>query len=108
MKEHKSHVAFSAIYDKATSMAEDPEIMHRRKCQQGTQDVRHTYKALYDSIHDNTKSQIAQRYKSLDSMRFLELLDGRTFPEDASTSLLKTLWQFIWYCAEEIQGNIAK
>ena len=38
---HKSDVAFSAIYEKAASMTEDPEIMHRRKCRQGTQDVRH-------------------------------------------------------------------
>jgi hypothetical protein len=46
-------------------MTEDPEIMHRRKRRLGTEDVRHTYKALHDSVHDNIKSQIAQMYKSL-------------------------------------------
>lgn len=72
MEEHKSDIAFSVIYEYAASMIEDLEIMHMRWHRQGTQDVRHTYKALCDSIQDNIKSQIAQVQK-------LELLDASQF-----------------------------
>ena len=41
MEEQKSDVAFSAIYEKTASVKEDPDIMHRRKRRQGTQDLRH-------------------------------------------------------------------
>ncbi|CAB1343272.1 unnamed protein product, partial [Coregonus sp. 'balchen'] len=62
-------VAKNRESDKHNGRAQqDPERMHMRWRRQGTWNVRLTYKVLYDSIQDNIKSQIAQRYKSWDSM----------------------------------------
>ncbi|XP_021446987.2 zinc finger MYM-type protein 1 [Oncorhynchus mykiss] len=126
IEEHKSEEEFSAIYQKASNMTDDPELMHRRKRRQGTQDVLQTYKSLYDSIHDNIKTQIAQRFQSLDSRRYMELLDDEKFesfrsefPANAMESLSQSYGCFfnmeklknelqVFYCGEELQGNSRK
>lgn len=101
MEELKSEGAFDAIYSKAVDMTEDPEVMHRRKRRQGQQNQREVYKTLYDSIHSSLSSQIAQRFRHLDRLRFMELLDvekfetfNTDFPTDALTNLSETYGHF--------------
>ncbi|XP_030635036.1 uncharacterized protein LOC115816208 [Chanos chanos] len=75
LDELKSERAFDKTYSKAATVTEDPELAHSRKRRQGQQDQRQVYKTLYDSIHDNIRAQVTQRFQHLDRLHFMELLD---------------------------------
>lgn len=95
LDELKVQSAFDKIYARAASLTEDPDLSHRVK--RRLLNPRQSYRALYDSIHDNLRTQITQRFQHLDRLRFMELLDAAkfdsfkiSFPTQLLSNLMET------------------
>ena len=127
VKEKRSEGDFQAVYEKAAGLTSDPRNEPlRKRCLSQFQDPQERYRNLYMAILDNLMEQIPLRFSSLESLRFLELVNPgkfdemrEVFPEEAFQSVLESYGQYfdlerlrselqVLYSNQDLQGNRGK